>query len=94
MITEALRMRLLPAVKVVATGRIIVGKRSDVHVSLVPDGGWPVGPPDKRFKTWRGYYDPLYKHWYGVNEVPDGIDDPRESETERICRELTSEQQL
>lgn len=85
MIDTATRLRLLPAIKVIATGRVIVGKRGEVHTTMALD--LPGGPMQQEGVWERGFYDPLTKHWLHFSEIPDGIYDG-ESETARTIREM------
>jgi hypothetical protein len=85
MINDAIRMRLVPAIKVIDTGEVRIGRRGVVHswatygTQLLENGaGW----------QWlRGYYDPRTKQWFDIDDVPGGIHDG-ETETARTIREM------
>jgi hypothetical protein len=85
---DQLRSRLLPAITIIATGRVIIGKRGDAHSMLVPEGtvngALPYGPVD----VWRrGYWNVHDKCWLDFTAV-DGIYADDESVTARTIREM------
>ena len=87
MIDSATRLRLVPAIYILADGRICIGKRGDQHNDLLPhDIPWRAEGP---IKVWRrGYWDVHTKRFLDVDEVPGGIFAPDETDTARTIREM------
>jgi hypothetical protein len=61
---EAVRARLLPAVKADVTGKVHVGKRGEWHSDIAHKRGVERGSYD------RGYYDPLTKSYISREDLP------------------------
>jgi len=79
-------MTILPAIRIVATGEIRIGRRGEPHNWLT------TGQPDRiNPGTWvRGWWDCATKSWRDIDDVPGGCHGG-ETETARVCRELRND---
>jgi hypothetical protein len=84
---EWLRQRLLPAITILSSGQVRVGKRGQQHAWLADD---LYDGPSSAVTVWRrGWFDPLHRRFIDTDEVGT-VTDPVESTTSQTIREMRS----